>query len=64
MPVTERLTIETVNLDDENEMDEFDNQMIDAGVKKIRAESAELIRRGLMDEQGHMLTSELPLRSC
>lgn len=60
MPVTKRLTIETVNLDDEDEMDEFDNQIITAGLAKVRAESAELIRRGLMDEEGHMLTTELP----
>jgi hypothetical protein len=48
MPVTKRLTIETVNLDDEDEMDEFDNQIISAGLARVRAESAELIRRGLM----------------
>ncbi len=60
MPVTKRLTIETVNLDDGDEMDEFDNQIITAGLAKVRAESAELIRRGLMDEEGHMLTTELP----
>jgi hypothetical protein len=34
-------------------MDEFDNQTMAAGLEKIRAESAELIRRGLMDEGGH-----------
>jgi hypothetical protein len=60
MPVTKRLTIETVDLDDEDEMDEFDRQIISAGLARVRAESAELIRRGLMDEEGNMLTSELP----
>ena len=59
MPFTKRLTIETVNLDDDDEMDEFDDQVISAGLARVRAESAELIRRGLMDEEGHMLT-ELP----
>ena len=60
MPLTKRLTIETVDLDDEDEMDEFDNQIITAGLQKVRAESAELIRRGLMDEEGNMLSTELP----
>jgi hypothetical protein len=60
MPVTKRLTIETENLDDEDEMDEFWDQVMAAGMEKVRAESAELIRRGLMDEEGHILTTELP----
>lgn len=31
MPTAKQLTIETVNLDDEREMDEFDRQVIAAG---------------------------------
>ena len=54
MPVTKRLTIETVNFDDDDEMDEFWDQVTTEGLEKVRAESAELIRRGLMDEEGHV----------
>jgi hypothetical protein len=60
MPVTKRLTIETVNFEDEDEMDAFDDQVISAGLARVRTESAELIRRGLMDEEGNMLTTDLP----
>lgn len=52
MPVTKRLTIETVNFDDDDEMDECWDQVTTEGLEKVRAESAELIRRGLMDEEG------------
>jgi hypothetical protein len=51
---TKRLTIESVDFDHEDEMDEFNNQMVAAGLEKVRAESAKLIRRGLMDEEGHI----------
>jgi hypothetical protein len=32
MPTVKQLTIETVNLDDDREMDEFDRQVIAAGM--------------------------------
>jgi hypothetical protein len=35
-----------VDFDDEDELDELDNQIMAAGLEKIRAETAELIRRG------------------
>ncbi len=60
MPITKRLTIETVDLDDEDEMDEFWDQVMAANMEKVRAESAELMRRGIIDEEGNLLTKELP----
>jgi hypothetical protein len=60
MPTAKRLTIENVNLDDEREMDAFDEQMIEAGMERIRAEGNELRRRGLLDAQGNVLLKELP----
>jgi hypothetical protein len=37
MPVAKRLTIENVNLDDDREMDEFDEQVMAAGLERVRA---------------------------
>ena len=55
-----RLTIDSVNLDDPGEMDAFDDQVITAGLERVRAEGDELRRRGLLDEQGSLLAKELP----
>ena len=60
MPIAKRLTIENVKLDDESEMDAFDDQVITAGVERVRAEGDELRRRGLLDAQGNLLVKELP----
>src|SRR5260221_13751325 len=60
MSITKRLTIENVNLDDEREMDEFDEQVITAGLERVRAEGDELRRRGLLDEHGNIVIKELP----
>jgi len=57
---TKRLTIDNVNLDDPLEMDAFDDQVITAGMQRVRAEGDELRRRGLLDEHGNLLAKELP----
>jgi hypothetical protein len=60
MPIAKRLTIDNVNLDDESEMDAFDNQAIAAGMERVRAEGDELRRRGLLDGRGNLRLKELP----
>jgi len=60
MPVTKRLTIENVNLDDDAELNAFDDQVITAGLERVRAEGDELRRRGILDAQGNVLLKELP----
>jgi hypothetical protein len=60
MPITKRLTIENVNLDDDAELDAFDDQVITAGLERVRAEGDELRRRGILDAQGNVLLKELP----
>ena len=60
MRTTKRLTIETVNLDDEHEMGAFFDQVIDAGIERVRAEGDELRRKGLLDAQGNVLLDKLP----
>jgi hypothetical protein len=60
MPVTKRLTIENVNLDDDAELDAFDDQVITAGLERVRAEGDALRRRGVLDADGNLLLKELP----
>ncbi len=60
MPTAKQLTIETANLDDEREMDEFDRQVIAAGMERVRAEIKELQQKGLLDAQGKPVLKELP----
>jgi len=38
----------------------FDDQVITAGLERVRAEGDELRRRGLLDEHGNLLAKELP----
>ena len=57
MRTAKRLTLESVNLDDESEMDAFDEQMIEAGLERVRAEGDELRRKGLLDDERHVLLS-------
>jgi hypothetical protein len=60
MPVTKRLTIENVNLDDDAELDAFDDQVITAGLERVRAEGDALRRTGVLDAHGNLLLKELP----
>jgi hypothetical protein len=60
MPVTKRLTIENVNLDDEREMDAFVDQVLTAGIERVREEGDELRRKGILDSQGNLIAKELP----
>ena len=60
MPTAKQLTIETVNLDDDREVDEFDRQVIAAGMERVRAEIKELQQKGLLDAQGKPVLKELP----
>jgi hypothetical protein len=60
MPAAKQLTTETVNLDDDREMDEFDRQVIAAGMQRVRAEIEDLQRSGLLDAQGKLVLKELP----
>lgn len=60
MPITKRLTIDNVNLDDDDELDAFDDQIITAGLARVKAEGDELRRRGILDSEGHVILKELP----
>jgi hypothetical protein len=60
MPITRRLTLETVDFDNREEVTAFFGQMTNEGMERVRAEGAELRARGLMDEEGNLLIDELP----
>jgi hypothetical protein len=60
MSVTKRLTIENVNVDDQQELDAFVDQMFTVGLEQVRAERDELRRRGILDSEGKLLLKELP----
>jgi hypothetical protein len=60
MPTTKQLTFDTVNFDDSAEADEFEGQLFAAGLARVKAESDELRRRGLLDADGNLLPKELP----
>jgi hypothetical protein len=60
MPITKRLTIENVNLDDDREMDALVDQMFTVGLARVKAEGDELRRKGLLGPQGNLLMKDLP----
>lgn len=57
MPIAKRLTIENVNLDDDAELNAFDDQVIAAGLERVRAEGDELRRRGILRWSCHTGTT-------
>jgi hypothetical protein len=59
MRTTKRLTIDNVNLEDQREMDALADQMFSIGMARVRAEGDELRRKGLLDEHGKLLVTEL-----
>jgi hypothetical protein len=60
MPGTKLLTLENVDFRNPSEVDAFLQQVIAAGMERVRSETAELKARGLMDEAGNLLITELP----
>jgi phosphosulfolactate synthase (CoM biosynthesis protein A) len=60
MLATKRLTLETLDSSNPEELSAFLEQVIAAGMEKVRAESAELQAKGIIDSQGKLLVTELP----
>jgi len=60
MAITKRLTIESVNLGDQREMDALVDQMFTAGLARVKAEGDKLRQKGLLDSQGNLVVKELP----
>ncbi len=60
MPAAKRLTLETVDFEDRKEVDTFLGQVMAEGMRRVRAEGADLRAKGLMDANGKLLVTELP----
>ena len=54
------LNIDAINVDDEKEFDDFMNQVIAEGDKRLHAQVQEAIRLGIIDEKGNLLKHDLP----
>ena len=48
MSITRNLTLETINFSDTEEVDAFLNEVMAGGLRQVRAESEELVAKGLM----------------
>ena len=55
-----RLTIETIDVDDPQQIDSLMAQILAESRARIKAEIAEGKRAGLLDEHGKLLVHELP----
>jgi len=60
MLATKPITLETLDSSNKEQLDAYLDQVMTAGMEKVRAETADLQARGLMDSEGHMLLTELP----
>ena len=60
MPASRHLTLETVNFGNTKEVDAFLEQVMNEGMRRVRAAGAELQMKGLMDADGKLLVTELP----
>ena len=60
MLATKPITLETLDSSDKEQLDAWFEQIITAGMEKVRAETADLQARGLMDSEGNIISKELP----
>ena len=60
MLAARRITLETLDSSNEEELDAFYDQIIAAGMEKVRAETADLQARGILDSEGNLISKELP----
>lgn len=52
-------SIDDIDVDNEQEFDEFMNHVIAEGDKRMQAQVQEAIRLGIIDEKGNLLKTEL-----
>ncbi len=60
MLATKRLTLETLDASDKEQLDAFIDQVMETGMKRVSADLAKLREAGLMDSEGRLLNTELP----
>ncbi len=60
MKTTKPLTIDSIDVENDRELDALMGQVLAEGDKIYQAQRAESIRLGIIDEQGRLLKRELP----
>jgi hypothetical protein len=60
MKATKPLTIESIDVDNDCELDALMSHVLAEGDKVYQAQRAESILLGIVDEKGHLLKRELP----
>ena len=60
MKDTKPLTLDSIDVDDDAEMDALMEHVLAEGDKIYAAQRAEAIRLGIIDESGRLLKTELP----
>jgi hypothetical protein len=55
-----RLSVDTIDVENDAELDALTAQVLAAGNKIAESERAEMIRKGIIDERGNLLKTELP----
>jgi hypothetical protein len=54
------LTIDSIDVENDQEFDALTRQVLDAGNLIARREREEMIRKGILDARGNLLKTELP----
>lgn len=60
MKIVKPLTIESINVDNDSELDALMAQVLAEGDKVYEAQRREAIRLGIIDDKGRLLKCELP----
>jgi len=60
VPSVRRLTLESIDIEKEEEMEALTRQVLEAGNVIAESERAEMIRKGIIDVHGKLLKTELP----
>ncbi len=60
MKATKPLTIESIDVDNDCELDALMSHVLAEGDKVYQAQREESLRLGIIDEKGHLLKRELP----
>lgn len=55
-----RLSLDSIDIEDDKEMDALTQQVLEAGNVIAESERAEMIRKGVIDVRGNLLKTELP----
>jgi len=60
MKATKPLSLDSIDVDNDEELDALTAQVLEAGNKIYEAQRQESIRLGIIDEKGNLLKTELP----